>query len=152
MGFIAEQAFAPSLIVSSDQVRRHMYQGRLHASRSCQNLVDLVPGEPLIRGDMKSLANGMRVAHQAHKAFGKIISMCERPKRGAIAVHNHRLAAQHAVDGGPATLDRYVRSAVGMRRAHDCYGEFLLPVGAHEAFLTGGFIARILPIRVIQHR
>ena len=75
--------------------------------------MDLIPGEKLVGGDVKRLAERARVAEQAVEAARKVVVVREHPERGAVAVHDHRFSAAHAIDDA---VTRRERAACGSRR------------------------------------
>ncbi len=92
------------------------------------DVVDLVPGEPFIAGDVERLANGGGVAHESDEAFGEIGVMGEGPEAGSVAVDDDRLAFEHSVEDGVSVVEREEGFVVGVRRAHDGHGEFFVAV------------------------
>ena len=90
---------------------------RERRARSASQVSDLVGG------DVEGLAERPRVAEQRRRSRGRSRGVRERPQRGAVAVHDDRLARAHPVDDRPAAVEGHERAVVGVRRPHDRHRE-----------------------------
>ena len=123
---------------------------QLRAGSAGKLLKDLVPAQPFIGSDVEDLTGSPGIAQQPDEAFGEIGVVGESPERGAVAMNDHRLPAQHAVDDGPGAGAGQQGFIVGMGGAHDGEGEFLPAPGAQQTLLAGDLVARVFPVGVIQ--
>lgn len=114
------------------------------------DVVDLVPGEPFIAGDVERLADGGGVGHESDEAFGEIGMVGEGPEAGSVAVDDDRLAFEHSVEDGVSVVEREEGFVVGVRRAHDGHGEFFVAVCLEQGFFTSDFVARVFPEGVVE--
>ena len=146
-------AHAAGLAHLDDEVGGNVHQVGLHPRRLGHRLVDLIPGQQLVGGDVEGVPEGLLVAQQPHETLGEILRVGDRPDRGAVPVHNHRLAAAHAVHDGevrPTPDGHRDHGIVGQGGTHDGHRETLIPISAHQPFLAGDLVAGVVPVRVGQ--
>ena len=133
-----------------------MYDIRRDTSCARQGLVDLVPREDLVRGDVKRMADGLGVAEEAHKALGEVGAVGDGPEGSAVAVDDDAFALAHAFDYGPwiFTVESGWdgRKVIGVRGADDGEGEAARAVFSHQKVFARDFVARVFPTRVGKRR
>lgn len=113
-------------------------------------IVDLVPGEPFITGDVEVLADGGAVTEESVEAFGKVGVVGECPEGCSISGNADGLALEHPIEDGVAAIEGEKSLVISVGRADDGDGEFLFAVGAGEAFFAGNFVSGVFPKRVVQ--
>lgn len=123
---------------------------RFGASGLSDEIIDLIPGEPLIARDVIALADGTIIPEEGHKPLGEIGVVGEHPKRSSIAVNDDRQAPQHSVDDGVSVIEWQQGLIVGVARPHNCGGKLSAAISLYEEFFAGDFIARVFPERVVE--
>ena len=158
-GFIADEAagkvIAHGLSGFGQEVGGDVVGDQGLVQRVGNGLMDLVPGQGFIPGDLESLADGVAVAHEAHKPPGKVRVEGKGPQGGTVARDNDGLALQDPADhlpGAVVAVDGHGDAAlvIGMAGADDGDREAFLPVLLHEEFLTGDLVPGILPVGIRQ--
>ena len=155
VGLVPRHGADPFRVQLTQHIRRDMDNAGLHAQRLRRDAHDLIPRHPLVGGNVVGVANGVRIAHQAAEALGKVIAVGQRPQRGAVAGHDDFFALTnplHHLKGTEIAMQRHrhLAFAVGMAGAHHGEGEAVFPILPHQPVFAGGLIAAILPIRVAQ--
>lgn len=79
VGFIAEESRTSMGVLLSEDFAWDVNFFRLDSGGSGDEVVDLVPGEPLVTGDVKCFSDCGGVSHQPHKSFRKIGVVGEGP-------------------------------------------------------------------------
>lgn len=105
-----------------------------------EQVVDLVPGQPFVAGDVEIFADGAAMAEQAVEAFGEVGVVGEGPEGRAVAGDADGLVVEDAVEDCVAGIEREQGFVVGVGGADDGDGVFLFAVGAGEAFFAGDFV------------
>ena len=78
-GLVAHQRALPLLVEAHEDVGGDMGVDCLHAEAAGDRIVDLVPAEPAIRGDVKIVVEGARVAEEANEGNRDIRGPREGP-------------------------------------------------------------------------
>ena len=151
---------SPEVILLPDfrqEVRRDMVRVQLNAERVRNRLIDLVPCERLVAGDLERLADRVAVAHEPRVTDRKIRIKRQRPKRRAIALNDDRLALQHALDDLPGAVlpvhaDRNAPLVIRVARPDDRDREPLLTILPHVKLLANDLVPGVLPVRIRQRR
>src|SRR5580704_17695136 len=104
MSLVAEQALPPSRIVVCDDVRRDVNDLGLYSGRLGEELMNRVPREAFVRGDLNRLSDRGWVPEEREECARKVVVMRQRPERRPVAVNDHRLALPHAMDHRPSAV------------------------------------------------
>ena len=117
------------------------------------DLIDLIPGYGLIGSDLDSFADCMYIPEKPDKAFGEIRIVSQRPQRSAVPVNDDRLALQHTLNDGiasviPVYAERNGTLVIGMAGADDGDGKAVFPVQLHQIILSGDLVSGIFPIGI----
>gem|GEM_PF-6620937 len=115
-----------------------------------EEVVDLVPGQPFIAGDVEVFADGTAVSKEAVEAFGEVGVVGESPERCSVAGDADGLIIENAVEDGISGIEREEGFVVGVGRADNGDGEFFFAVSAGEAILARDFVARVFPEWIIE--
>ena len=146
IGLVAQQRPDPVGLVADQRVGRHMRDFRRNAEPARDRLVDRVPGEADIAGDVKILEEGVLLAEQPDERFCEILGPRQRPDRGAVAGDEHGLARQHAIAHRVAVIEHGGQAgARGVAGAHIGPGQVFRRL--HQLF-AGDLGLRIGPVRV----
>jgi hypothetical protein len=116
------------------------------------DLVDLVPGQDLVRGDVEVLTDRLPVAHQADQAHSEILGMGQGPQARAVPRDDDLVPPDHPIPGRPVAGQGWVRVVVGVGRPDDGDREALLLVGLHEDVLGRDLRPRIAEVGVVPGR
>ncbi len=103
-----------------------------------------------VRGVFAPDYQTVRIAEEGDERLREVFVVGEHPERRSVSVNDDRLALSHAVDDGPAVIERQQSAIVGVRGPDDRVGELTLSIRLDEELLTSDFVSRILPIRVVQ--
>jgi len=152
VGLVSQQAVANSPVIRGNQIGRDVDEIRGYTGSFRQELIDAVPGEPFIRGDVEDLPARPIVPQQPHKPFSKISAVRECPNGSAIAMNHNRFSAQHSIDHRVTTLNRYIRPVIGVGGSHNGKGKLRAPVFVEKKFFASDLVARVFPNAVLQWR
>ena len=158
-GLVADEAAGEIIAVRFSGFRKevggYMIGHQRLAQRVGDGLVNLIPGQGFIPGNLEGLADGVPVAHEADEAPGKIRVEGERPQGGTVAGNDDRLAFHNPADDLPGTVlavDCHGNAplVIGMAGADNGHGEAFLPVLFHEEVLAGNLVPGIFPVGIGQ--
>ena len=128
------------------EVTGHIQGIQPDTKRICNGLINLIPGQRLITGNVERLANGPAVSHQADIAFCKIGIERHGPQRGTISLNQNRLARHHPANHLPRShasmnTNRNAPLIIGVARTHNGDRESGFPVLFHQVFLAGNLVS-----------
>ena len=147
---VPQQAGAPSGVGRGDHIRGDVDDVGPRSGGVRQGVRDLVPGEHVIGGYVEDVADGAGVAEQGDEPRREVLVVRQRPQRGAVAVHDDRLALAHPGQHRPATIERHQGLVIGVRGPHDRGRETVVTVGGAQQFLARDLVAGVAQERVAQ--
>ena len=134
-----------------------MHRMQLHAQRVRNGLIDLVPGQGFIRGDLERLPDGLPVSHKADKPAGKVPVPGHGPEGRPVALNDHGLFFLHPLNDLPETVISVNAQGnrplvIGMAGTDNGHREAFLPILFHQELLAGNLVPGVFPVRIGQRR
>ena len=138
-----------------EEVGSDVVEFGLHSEGIGHAVVDLIPRQLFVAHNLEGFSECLWIAEQADEATGKVFVPGERPERGAVAIDDDGLALHHALQHLPGTFqsmdaDGHATLTIGVAGADDGNGETVVAPLAHEQFLAGNLVARVLPMGIGQ--
>ena len=117
-------------------------------------MIDLIPCQNLIRGNIYGFSDSLGIADQTGQGTGKITMIRDGPKGGAIPRNNGWLFFQNPSDHGPTSFStgnakRKPGFVVGVTGADNGHWKIAGSVKCLQFFFAGEFVLCIIPIRII---
>ena len=139
------------------ELRGNVVRFQLHPEDVGDGLIDLVPGQSLVRSDLEGVSERVGIAHQADEPLREITVVRQGPLGRAVAVDDDGLAVQHPPEHLPGTVvavhaEGHGTLVIGVAGPDDRHRKTLHAVLLHQEILARDLVPGILPVGVRERR